>query len=73
VSITFSLDGEPREVTAAYFDDWIDPGILGPINELIVASGRRFELYKSFDQTAFVMALTDAERRGLEARGWCFE
>jgi hypothetical protein len=73
VTIAFSLGGEPQEITPAYLEDWIDPGILTPINELIVAAGRRFELYKSFDQTAFVMALTDLERQGLEARGWCFE
>jgi hypothetical protein len=73
VSITLSLGGEPHEIAAAYLEDWIDPGILAPINKLIAASGRRFELYKSFDQTAFVMALTDLERVALEARGWCFE
>ena len=73
VTITFSLGGEPHEITPAYLEDWIDPGILTPINELIAPEGRRFELYKSFDQTAFVMALTEAERRGLESRGWCFE
>jgi hypothetical protein len=30
-------------------------------------------MYKAFDQTAVVMALTDAERGALEGRGWCFE
>jgi hypothetical protein len=73
VTITFSLADRAHEITPAYLEDWIDPGILVPINELIASAGRRFELYKSFDQTAFVMALTDAERQGLEARGWCFE
>lgn len=73
VTITFSTGGESHEIEAAYFDDFIDPGILASINELIAPAGRRFELYKAFDQTAFVMALTDVERKGLEARGWCFE
>jgi hypothetical protein len=73
VTVSFSMDGMSREVQAHYLDDWIDPGILGPINDLIAPSGRRFQIYKSFDQTAFVMALTDPERQGLEARGWCFE
>ena len=72
-TITFSLGGAAHEITPAYLEDWIDPGILVPINELIASAGWRFELYKSFDQTALVMALTDAERQGLEARGWCFE
>lgn len=73
VTISFSIDGVSHEIQAHYLDDWIDPGILEPINALIAPSGRRFQLYKSFDQTAFVMALTDPERQGLEARGWCFE
>lgn len=73
MTVTFMLDGTPHAVTATYLEDWIDPGILAGINEAIADSGRRFELYRAFDQTAYVMALTDAERRSLEARGWCFE
>ena len=73
VTIEFTSNGEPHEISAAYFDDFIDPGILASINELIAPAGREFELYKAFDQSALVMALTDAERTGLEARGWCFE
>jgi hypothetical protein len=30
-------------------------------------------LPQAFDQTAFVMALTEDEREALEARGWCFD
>jgi hypothetical protein len=52
--------------------DWIDPEILVDLN-VAMGEGRRFESYKAFDQTAFVMALTDSERVSLEARGWCFE
>ena len=73
VTVAFDLGGARHELTPAYLEDWIDPGILTSINTLIADSGRRFELYRAFDQTALVMALTDAERQGLEARGWCFE
>ena len=52
---------------------WIDPRILTPIDDLIYGSGRRFELFQTFDQSAFLMALTAQERAALEARGWCFE
>lgn len=72
-TIRLTVDGEVREISPAWIEDWIDPSILADLNESMVASGRRFELYKAFDQTAFVMALTDDERRALEARGWCFE
>jgi hypothetical protein len=73
VTVTFNREGVTQTLRPAYLEDWIDPGILVPINALIADSGRRFELYKAFDQTAFVMAITDVERQALEARGWCFE
>jgi hypothetical protein len=73
VVVTYKLAGVEQRLTPAYLEDWIDPTILVPINGSIAASGRRFELYKAFDQSAFVMALTGDERAAFEARGWCFE
>lgn len=73
ITVAFELAGAHHELHPAYLEDWIDPGILADINARIADSGRRFELYRAFDQTAFIVALTDAERAGLEARGWCFE
>ena len=73
VTVAFALDGENVELKPEYLEDWIDPRILAPINERIAGSGRRFELFQAFDQSAFVMALTNRERDALEARGWCFE
>jgi hypothetical protein len=73
VVVTYTLAGVEQRLTPAYLEDWIDPTILVPINGSIAASGRRFELYKAFDQSAFVMALTGDERAAFEARGWCFE
>ena len=73
VTVTFQIDGSTKTLSPGYFDDWIDPGILAAIDGMIAESGRRFELYKAFDQTAFVIALTTDERRAFEARGWCFE
>lgn len=72
VSVTFTLDGTTHTLSPASLEDWIDPGILVPINELITASGRRFEMVAAFDQSGVVLALTPAERVALEARGWCF-
>ena len=73
VTVAFTLDGENVELRPEYLEDWIDPRILTPINERIADSGRRLELFQGFDQSAFVMALTDKERDALEARGWCFD
>jgi hypothetical protein len=73
VSVAVALDGGAElELRPAMFEDWIDPEILVDLN-VAMGEGRRFESYKAFDQTAFVMALTDSERVSLEARGWCFE
>lgn len=72
-TIRLTIDGQGLEIRPTWIEDWIDPSILVALNEAIAGSGRRFELYKAFDQTAFVMVLTDAERKALESRGWCFE
>lgn len=74
VTVTFELDGIEQTLHPAYLEDWIDLQVLGEINGLIASSGRRFESYRSFDQTAFVISLTPDERAALEHdRGWCFE
>jgi hypothetical protein len=73
VTVTFTLDGTAVALAPEYLEDWIDPRILTPINDQIADTGRRFELFQTFDQSAFVMALTAKERAALEARGWCFQ
>jgi hypothetical protein len=73
VLVRFTLNDEDVELTPEYLEDWIDPGIITPINERIAPTGRQFRLVKAFDQTAFLLALNHAERTALEARGWCFE
>jgi hypothetical protein len=71
VTISYTVNGQTVQLTPEYLEDWIDPRILTPINEQI--AGRRFALFQAFDQSAFLMALTESERAALEARGWCFE
>jgi hypothetical protein len=74
VSVSMMIGNRPLVVKPAYLEDWIDPRILTPINATIAASGRQFELYRAFDQTLFLVALTPEEKRALERdRGWCFE
>jgi len=73
VTVVFERDGISHQLRPEYLEDWIDPRIATPINALIATSGRRFEFFEAFDQTAFVMALTSDERAALEHRGWCFE
>jgi hypothetical protein len=73
VAIDYTLADGPQHLAPAYLEDWIDPMIIGPINDSIAGSGRRFDLYRAFDQGALIIALTPAERTALESRGWCFE
>ena len=73
IDVSFDMNGSRHVIHPEYLDDWIDPRISVPVNALIESSGRRFEFFKAFDQSAFVMAVTPAERDGLKARGWCFE
>jgi hypothetical protein len=72
VRVSFELDGATHVLEPEYLEDWIDPGILEPINRLIEPTGRRFRMLSPFDQSAVVMALTEAETAGFEAAGWCF-
>jgi hypothetical protein len=72
VSVSFESGGSTHVLEPEYLEDWIDPRILEPINQLIAPSGRQFRMVKAFDQSAFVMALTEEERSVLEAGGWCF-
>jgi hypothetical protein len=73
VKVRFDLGGAGHELAPEHLEDWIDPRIVGPINELIAPSGRQFTFFDAFDQTAFLMALTKEERDALEDRGWCFD
>ncbi|HEV8489642.1 MAG TPA: hypothetical protein VGQ58_07640 [Candidatus Limnocylindrales bacterium] len=74
VSISLTTGDRSLELQPEYLEDWIDPRILTPVNDVIAASGRQFELYRAFDQTLFLVALTPGEKRALEKdRGWCFE
>ena len=73
VTVTFDLAAETRSLQPEYLEDWIDPRILVPLNQMISANGRRFETFAAFDQTAFVIAVTEPEKQALISRGWCFD
>lgn len=74
VSVSFELDGAVRTMSPRFLDDFIDvAGVAGAINRLIAPSGLAFQLFESFDQTAFVIVLSDAEAETLTARGWRFQ
>ena len=63
IEISFSLQGQAIQFQPNYLDDYIDTSILGVINRLIRRSGYQFEIYESFDQTVFVVAVTAEEKR----------
>jgi hypothetical protein len=59
-------------LTPRYLDDYLDMGLLAQVNEILAGSPYRLRMHTVFDQTAFVVAVDDAERRALEERGWSF-
>jgi hypothetical protein len=76
VIIEFELDGRSHRVTAQALDDYLDLCVLTTgLNPLIADSGRQFAVYTEpvLGQVAFVVAVTDVERRVLEQRGWPLE
>ncbi len=72
ITITFELQEQEKSIQPEYLDDYIDTKILLQINKLIKNSSKQFEMYEPFDQTAFVICLTNSEKRALKKRGWQF-
>ena len=72
ITVSFSLSGNLVSLRPEYLDDYIDPRILVQINDTIRSSGRQFELHRAFDQTAFIVCLTQDQMERLRRRGWRF-
>lgn len=72
VRIRFVHGGRRHELVARYLGDHLDMAVLDQLNDVIAGSPYRFRMLSPFDQTAFVIACTAPERRGLEERGWSF-
>jgi len=72
IRIRLSQDGRVHELVARYLDDYLDMGVLDGLNRVIADSPYRFRMHAAFDQTAFVIACDERERRLLEERGWSF-
>jgi hypothetical protein len=71
--IVFLLDGLRRVIRPRYLDDFLDvEGLIDGIDAFMPGDGPRFAIYAPFDQTAFVVCITEIERRRLEERGWSF-
>lgn len=72
LTISFMLDGQPRELHPEVRDDWLDMNIVTGINRMIEPTGRQFVVHIP-DQTAVLMCVTPEERQRLETeRGWTF-
>jgi hypothetical protein len=73
LKISFRWKGAPHSIEIETVDEWINLAALEAINELIVDSGIQFHVYSSFDQCAYIVALTAQEKIALETkRGWKF-
>ncbi|MEZ4867273.1 MAG: hypothetical protein R3C14_38470 [Caldilineaceae bacterium] len=73
ITLSLLLDGQPITLHPVFYGDWLDLNILSALNQLIRNRGTQFEVYAAFDQTAYVVLLTKAEKARLQAeRGWRF-
>lgn len=72
VLLHLRLGGREHTLTPRYLDDYLDTEILSQVNALLEPSLYRLRMHTAFDQTAFVVAVDDAERGALEQRGWSF-
>jgi hypothetical protein len=73
VHVRVELPSGPLEIGPHYLEDYVDiETVLRSLNEVVPLAGPRFALYLPFDQTAFVVCVTESERRRLEERGWSF-
>ncbi len=70
--IRLHLGERPITLRARNLGDYLDMGLLAQLNQAIEGSSYRLRMYKPFDQTAFVVALSDQELAELEAGGWSF-
>ncbi len=73
ISIEFKLGGKKLSIRPKYIDDYIDVEIISNINKLMPSDKYKFELYKPFDQTAFILMLSKDEKIQLQKkRRWEF-
>lgn len=73
IEVSFTLTSQPVKLYPEYLEDYIDLNLLPQINKLIDKSNMQFELYQPFDQTGFVVVLTDQEKKMLQKkRSWRF-
>ena len=73
VYVQFLLHGERITINPKYIYDYIDVEIISDINKLLPSEKGKFELYKPFDQTAFILMLSKDEKIQLQKkRGWKF-
>ena len=73
ITVTFTLDGELRQLHPTYLSDWLDGSVVNKINSLITGSGMQIEMYAGSSQVANILFLSVEEKHMLiEQRNWRF-
>lgn len=73
VRVSFTLEGEPREIALDVSGDYLDDRVVDDVNMMLVGQGWRFERVETGDQSMLLVALSPRERRALEEEhGWRF-
>lgn len=63
IKIRFRLNDEQHCLEPKYLDDWMDSMLLTQINNLVTHSNLKFEVCKTFGQSAFVVVLSPEDKR----------
>lgn len=73
ITIEFELGEKKHIIKPKYIYDYIDVEIIKEINMYTSSNKYKFEMYRPFDQTAFIVVLSKKEKRLLQRmRGWVF-
>ena len=73
IIISYTQDQKLCSLHPTYLDDYIDLGILNEINEQLDNTKHKFATFQPFDQTAFVLAISQKEEQLLRKyRHWQF-
>ena len=72
VTVEFTAGGQRHRLVSESFGDWIDSSILDYVKRLVAPSGLELADVDTTDQTAFLVAVTPAEKARFSSRGWRF-
>lgn len=66
VTVSFTLNGEKKELHAEYASGYLDFSMIQELNEMIRATGYEFAIVMNYDDEAFLLVLTADEKKKMK-------